>query len=182
MYYELSEIKTIRKKHNLTQSQLAKIADVSQSLIAKIEASTIDPTYSKAMKIFEALYRLENQSQPTAEKIMNKHLLFCHGNDSLKETIEKMKKFSISQLPVVENNLPIGLISEAVALDALLTHKSAAVKIKEIMIDSPPIIGKNASLQLISQLLNTYPLLIVSEKGKMLGIITKVDILTNVYK
>ncbi len=52
---ELSEIKHLRKKFGLTQSQLAKLSGVSQSLIAKIEADRIDPTFSKAQKIFEAI-------------------------------------------------------------------------------------------------------------------------------
>ena len=181
MLYELQEIKIIRKKHDLTQIQLAKLAGVSQSLIAKIEANIIDPTYSKTMRIFEALQGLDKKAQPTAEKLMNKHLLFCTANDALKEVIKKMKKFSISQLPVLENHLPIGMISEAVALDALLSNKSAESKVKEIMSDAPPVIGKDASLQIVSHLLTSYPLLIVAEKGKMLGIITKADILACVY-
>lgn len=55
MQFALEEIKQIRKKYNLTQSDLAKRSGVSQSLIAKIEAGRIDPTYSNAQKIFNAL-------------------------------------------------------------------------------------------------------------------------------
>ena len=55
MVIEIREIKEIRKKLGLTQGQLANMANVSQSLIAKIEAGRLDPTYSNATKIFEAL-------------------------------------------------------------------------------------------------------------------------------
>ena len=53
MPYELSEIKKIRKNLGLTQTQLSKRANVSQSLIAKIESGKIDPTFTKTKKIFE---------------------------------------------------------------------------------------------------------------------------------
>ena len=52
MPYELAEIKKIRKSLGLTQTDLAKRADVSQSLIAKIESEKIDPTFTKTKKIF----------------------------------------------------------------------------------------------------------------------------------
>ena len=58
MSYELSEVKVIRKKLGLTQGELAKAAGVSQSLIAKIESTKIDPTYSKVKLIFHALESL----------------------------------------------------------------------------------------------------------------------------
>ena len=59
MPYELSEIKKIRKNLGLTQTDLSKRANVSQSLIAKIEAGKIDPTFTKTKKIFETLNDLE---------------------------------------------------------------------------------------------------------------------------
>ena len=47
MIHDLSEIKNLRKKAGITQLDLARKASVSQSLIAKIEAGKIDPTYTK---------------------------------------------------------------------------------------------------------------------------------------
>ena len=63
MPYELEEIKEIRKKFGLTQGQLAQIAGVSKSLIAKIEAGRLDPTFSKAQKIFEAIDTLGKKKE-----------------------------------------------------------------------------------------------------------------------
>ena len=73
MSYELKDIKDIRKKFNLTQSDLAKKADVSQSLIAKIEAGRLDPTYSNAQKIFEALDTLTKKEETKAEARSEEH-------------------------------------------------------------------------------------------------------------
>ena len=50
MLADLSEIRILRKQHNLTQSQLARLAGVSQSLIAKLEAGLIDPGYANFRK------------------------------------------------------------------------------------------------------------------------------------
>ncbi|MBI2575829.1 helix-turn-helix domain-containing protein, partial [Candidatus Woesearchaeota archaeon] len=46
MIPELANIKTLRKKLGLTQSGFAGQVGVSQSLVAKIEAGRIDPSYS----------------------------------------------------------------------------------------------------------------------------------------
>jgi len=42
---ELSRIREIRKKLNISQRELAMKAGVSQSLIAKIEGNNIDPSF-----------------------------------------------------------------------------------------------------------------------------------------
>ena len=60
---DLGQIKLLRKALGITQHVLAKKAEVSQSIIAKIESSSIDPTYSKVCKIFEALDRLQKQEE-----------------------------------------------------------------------------------------------------------------------
>ena len=51
----LEEIERLRKKFGLTQTELAEKASVSQSLIARLEAQSVDPRYSKVASVFEAL-------------------------------------------------------------------------------------------------------------------------------
>ena len=63
----LDEIKRLRKKYHLTQQELAKRAGVSQSLIAKIEAGLLDPTYTRAEQIFGALENVEEQKELKAK-------------------------------------------------------------------------------------------------------------------
>jgi len=179
--FELNEIKRLRKNLNLTQKDLAKESGVSQSLIAKIEADKIDPTFTKAQKIIETLNNLSND-QVKAEDIMNTSLISVGPNDQLKKTIQKMKKYNISQLPVLDDKKVVGLISEAIILEALIDEKKPDSKIKEVMKDAPPIITKTASLNIITNLLREYPIILVSEKGNLKGHITKSDILTKAFK
>jgi len=180
MTIELEEIKKIRKKLGMTQTDLAKRAGVSQSLIAKIESGRIDPTYTKTKKIFSALSDLEKKEEIKAEQLMTAKIISVAPNTSIKDAINKMKKFKISQLPVIDGNKSIGLVSESTILDALLKSKDA--DIKEIMQESPPIVSKKTSIQVISNLLKHYPIVLVSEEGSLIGLITKSDLLGKLYK
>ena len=179
MPYELEEIKNIRKKLGLTQFQLAQRADVSQSLIAKIESGRLDPTYTNAKKIFTALNELEKKKELKAKDIMNKKIISVKPGDNIKSAISKMKKFQISQLPVIKEDKSVGLISESIVLKHLTEKKSDLVK--EIMEESPPIVPKETSAQAISNLLKHYPMILVSKEGNLVGLITKADLLGKLY-
>jgi len=179
--YNVEEIKHWRKKLNLTQHQLADISGVSQSLIAKVESGILDPTYSKAKKIFQTLESLEIKTQKTVKDILQKKILFVTPEDSIKQTISLMRKNEISQLPVIDNNTVTGLISETNILDAIIESKNYDTKIKEIMIEPPPTISENSSVDIASHLLKHFPLVIVAKKGKPIGILTKADILNQAY-
>ena len=175
MAYELEEVKKIRKKIGLTQTELAGRAGVSQSLIAKIESGRIDPTYTKAKKIFAALSDLEKKEEINAGQLMNSRIVSISTGTLIKEAIGRMKKNGISQLPVIDGHKLIGLVSESTLLDAMLNSK--ATQVKEIMQESPPIVSKATSIQVVSGLLKHFPLVLVSEEGKLIGLITKSDLL-----
>lgn len=180
MPYELSEIKQIRKSLGITQSELAKKASVSQSLIAKIESGKIDPTFTKTKKIFETLNYMEKKEEIKAGEVMNAKIISLSQKDDIKDSISKMKKFGISQMPVIEEHKAIGLISESTLLDALMSNKGK--KVEDIMEEAPPIVSKTASIKVISSLLHHYPMVLVSDSGKLIGLITKADLLGKLYK
>ncbi len=175
MSYEISEIKSIRKKLGMTQSELAKQANISQSLIAKIEAGILDPTYSKVRQIFDVLNSISKTKELKAKDIMNKKLIQVRPETKIKDLIKEMRRHGISQMPVIKNNTCVGLISEKILLEAFT--KKGVEKACDIMGDVPPIIAKDTPLDIISNLLKFYPIIIVSEKGTLEGIITKSDIL-----
>ncbi len=180
MPYELEEIKHIRKKLGLTQFELAQRAGVSQSLIAKTESGRLDPTYTNARKIFTALDDLEKKKELKAESIMNKKVISVDPSDDVKDAIQKMKKHQISQMPVITNHKSIGIISESIILEHLTEKKVKFVK--DIMGESPPIIPKETSSKVVSNLLRHYPMVLVSSEGELIGLITKADLLSKLYK
>ena len=180
MSYELEEVKKIRKKIGLTQSDLANRAGVSQSLIAKVESGRIDPTYTKTQKIFKALSELEKKEEIKAQEIMNNKIISVESNESVKDAISKMKKAQISQVPVIDGHKLVGLVSESTILESLLQKKNNYVK--DIMQDAPPIVSKASSIQVVTNLLKHYPMVLVSEGGSLVGLVTKADLIGKLYK
>jgi len=180
MTYELEEIRKIRKKLGMTQTELANRAGVSQSLIAKIESGRIDPTYTKTKKIFAALSELEKKEEVKAEQLMASRIISVASGTPIKEAIGKMKKSQISQLPVIDSHKLVGLVSESIILEALLNQKGSEVK--DVMQEAPPIVSKTTSMQVVSNLLKHYPMVLVSEGGRLVGLITKSDLLERLYK
>ena len=179
MITELEQIKSLRKKFGLTQSQLAKMANVSQSLIAKIEAGRIDPTYSNVKKIFTALNDLGKKRELKSSDIMNEKIVSVSPEDDIEESIKKMKKFNISQMPVINDHKSIGLVSEAIVLEGILNKKGK--KISDIMTDSPPVVPLSTSADAILNLLQFAPMILVSDDGKLKGVITKADVIEKMY-
>ena len=181
--FEIKEVKDLRKKFGLTQTQLAKQAGVSQSLIAKIEAGKIDPTYSNAKKLFDTLLRINNEHELKAKDIMNQKIIFINSRERLKDVIKKMKKHEISQLPVIDEQRVVGLITESSIIEHLVGDElpnPTEQPVEKIMDQSPPIITPNTSLSIVSTLLKHFPLLLVAEKGIHKGLITKADLIRKI--
>lgn len=170
----ISEIKQKRKTIGITQKDLANESDVSQSMIAKIEAGILDPSYTNAIKIFDALNRLESKDALTAEDIMNKTVRSVTPDRSVPHIISLLKQNGFSQLPVIKDSVVLGIITEQSLLDSFSSPEKTA---EEIMEDVPPIIPKTMSIDIIISLLHSYPLLLIKEKGKIKGVITKSDVL-----
>ena len=112
---------------------------------------------------------------------MNTKLVYVDPNDNFLAISKKMKKYEISQLPVVDEEKIVGYVSEAMILDAFSKNNSD-FKAKEIMEESVPTISGKATATVISDLLKFYPMVLVMEQGKIQGVITKADIIRKAFK
>jgi len=178
----LQEIKRLRKKYHLTQKDLAIRSGVSQSLIAKIEAGRIDPTFTKTQFIFQALDQLREKEELKAKDVMHKKVNFADVDDSLDQIIKIIKSKNISQLPVLSNENVCGLITESTILKKVMEspHKAHSLKAGDIMEDSPPIVSLKTGLKTLLNLLQENQIVLVSDKGKVKGVISRSDLLGRV--
>ena len=181
MFPTLEDIAKKRRQLGLKQSELAKLAGVSQSLIAKLEAGTIDSSYTKVKTIFDVLERLEAKTKIQAGKVLHKEVVGIQKNEPVSKVVQLMKSHGYSQLPVFDGKQPVGSISERTILRQILAGKDLAqismLPTVDVMEEAFPQVAEDAPLSLYSSLLQVYSAVLVSKKGKVVGIITKADLL-----
>ena len=181
MLPSLEEVGKRRRIVGLTQQKLARLAGVSQSLIAKLESHKIDPSYAKVKAIFDALERLQTDTEVKADQVLQKKVVGVQKNDPISKAVQTMAKYGYSQLPVFENAHAVGIISEKTIVGKVSAGKDLSevskLSVGDVMEEAFPQVGEDAPLPLISNLLQVYPAVLISTKGKVVGIITKADLL-----
>jgi len=111
-----------------------------------------------------------------ARDICTRDVICVEVSDPLSRAINLMKEYGISQLPVLKNGSPIGSISESTITRKLERVKSTAMPVGEIMDEAFPMIPEEASLNIVRQLLQEYPAVLLQKDGRITGIVTKADL------
>jgi|WetSurMetagenome_2_1015567.scaffolds.fasta_scaffold184678_2 predicted transcriptional regulator len=174
----ISEIKRLRKLNDLTQSELSRLAGVSQSLVAKIESGNIDASYTNIQKIFDCLDALKQKKELKAADVMTRKIYSIAGKASVSEAVRKMRQHEISQIPVVESGKVLGLITETDIIARISGGRNPAeLLVMDAAEEAPPTISGKAPLSAVTELLKYAPLVLVLEKGRLKGVITKADVL-----
>jgi predicted transcriptional regulator len=176
------DLRRLRKRYGLTQKALAQKSGVSQSLISRIENKTVDPRLSTIRKIFEAIIFLQNK-EGTARDVMHGSVITINALESVQKAIDLMKKNAISQLPVLKDDKIIGSIRESTLINRFSKSKNTETffssSVYNIM-DEPFItVEPNITVDtVVDLLLKGNPAIIVLEQKKIIGIITKIDVLS----
>lgn len=168
-----SILRKMRLEAGLTQSQLAKLVGVSQAHIAKIEGEKVDPRLSTVNKILEVL---TSKKRKTCEEIMTRDVIVTSPKEKIKKVSEIMIKHAISQLPVIENGRVIGMVTEEGIVKNLSSNISEKT-VENIMEPPLPSVSENTDLITVRSILRTHPGVLVTRKGKLVGIITRSDLL-----
>lgn len=182
MLPQLDEIPRKRKALGLTQSRLAQLAGVSQSIIAKIESGTVDPSYSIAKRLVEALEKESIQvSRPRVSEIMSRPVISVSRTQLVRDAVDMMRKRGYSQLPVFDGNRCVGSISEKTILDRAARGEPLESllnnRVRDIM-DSPlPMVNDDTPLEMVLGLLQGNYGVLVTKGESTIGILTKSDIL-----
>jgi len=108
-----------------------------------------------------------------------------HPNETVREAIDVMREYGVSQMPVVKQEPPVvaaevvGSVGEKDLLDALFGGRAAlADRIEQHMSPPLPIVGSGEPVAKAIQELETAGALLVLVDGKPRGIITRQDLLS----
>jgi cystathionine beta-synthase len=111
-------------------------------------------------------------------------LVHGHPNETIREAIDILREYGVSQMPVVRAEPPVtagevvGSVSEKALMDALFTgHASLADAVEPHMSPPLPIIGSGEPVTAATAALTDADALLVHVDGKPAGIITRQDLL-----
>jgi len=186
MLPEISEIGKRRRRLGVTQTQLAKLAGVSQSLIAKIEASKVDPSFSNVKRLSDALEELEKHERASAKDILTSSIISVKKSDLVSGAIKLIQSKGISQLPVMDGEHIIGSFSEGTVTELLASgtdfSRLSKMRVGQVMDEPFPTVREDTPITAITPLLQYNSAVLVMRSGKMQGIITKANLLKAIRK
>lgn len=168
----VEEIKSKRKKLDLTQKDLSKRVGVSQSLIAKLEQKKNIPNYQTMNKIYDFLERKINNVQKNAGELANTEIISLSPKDTRKAAAELMDEKNLAAVPVEEDGNFIGVVRSS-----SLTLFSEETPVKEIMDYSFSIVSNETSQEAVRSLYKNDDLILVHEKGEIIGFISGKDLI-----
>jgi predicted transcriptional regulator len=178
---ELPTSEDLRERRNeldLTQSELAARADVSQPLIARIEGGDVDPRLSTLRRIVNALEEAEGGIK-RADDLMHSPVYGIEPDDSIAYAIETMNQEGYSQLPVIRDDYPVGIVSLSDIRHAE-DDDPGELPVADVMRESITTVTRSATIDEIDTHLDHHEAVIVIEDGQMVGIITDADVAAHI--
>ncbi len=178
-----SDIKRIRKSLDITQTELASASGVSQSTIAKIERGNISPSYDIVVRLFETLdgMRHTDGRTLTAADVASEKVVTIQSSDRVHQASDLMRSTGYSQLPVLKGEIPVGSISERGIFELLrqgsTMEQLGQTVISKVMDESFPVVVDSTPIQSVTSLMSNSSAVLVSKKGRIVGVITSADIL-----
>jgi len=111
-------------------------------------------------------------------------LVHTHPTETVRDAIEILHEFGVSQMPVVGAEPPVrigevaGSVSERDLLDAVFAGKAQlSDRVDRHMADPLPLIGAGESVESAQQALQSDDALMVVEDGQPVGVLTRHDLL-----
>src|SRR2546427_13189374 len=173
------QLKRLRLQLGMTQARLARDAEVSQSLVAKIEAGMVDPAFSSLKAISEALSSSRATTERKAADVMSSPVISVQITEKLSDCIALMKKRGISQMPVLEGGRSVGSITESGIL-TLLAESCEPVKVlsqpvRKFMGPALPVVNGDTPTGALLSLFGYVPAVLVSSGEEIEGGIAQID-------
>lgn len=163
-----------RKELQLTQRAVAEEADISYSMLNRMEKHNQDANYRTVYRVWEVINNAQQREMATAQDLMNSPIEYAHSGETHESVAERMQELAVSQLPVENDGEIVGHISERLLMD----NDDHSVTVDELMdeplMSVPHTTGRDA---LRAIFFDGNSAVVVTEKGEPVGIVTPADLI-----
>jgi cystathionine beta-synthase len=110
----------------------------------------------------------------------SQQVITASPKDSLKSVIQRMKQQGISQLPVLDEEKFIGIVHEKDVLNHVLQGEAKPdMPVASLVETQFSAVDLNTNIATLCALFNTSQVAVVLEKGSLVGIVTKIDLISH---
>ncbi len=181
-------IRNARRSLGISQKELAGMCKLSQSTIARLETDIVklNPSYGVVYNVMEKLAKegtavsRARLAGKVAEDIMHRNVVTINENETLEKAIKIVRNYDFAYVPVTNANKDVvGTLNQKRLLDAATQHPEqvSSIKIEKIIEPALPQVHKETGIILLKPILEAFGAVLVTEKGKIVGIITIYDML-----
>lgn len=105
-------------------------------------------------------------------------LVSSSSEDTIGAALNRMEEFNVSQIPVIDDNKSLGTLTEADVMSKIIDNPAIIdKKVCEIMDKAYPVIDESDDIKQGIQNLKKSPAILVSQYGRIIGILTRYDVL-----
>jgi cystathionine beta-synthase len=106
------------------------------------------------------------------------HLVSVSPNHTVRDAIQLMNSYGLSQLPVLDEGRSVGSLREGKLMAKLLDNRELMQsQVGDVMEKGFPVISEDVGLESARKYLRNSPAILVEEYGRIIGIITRHDVL-----
>jgi cystathionine beta-synthase len=106
------------------------------------------------------------------------HIVSVGPDHKVADSLQMMKTYGLSQLPVLEEGRSVGSVREGRLMAKLLDNRDLLQSpVSEVMDKAFPVVNEDVSVEAAVKYLKSSPALLVEEYGRIVGIVTRQDVL-----
>lgn len=106
------------------------------------------------------------------------NMISATATETIGEALARLEQYNVSQIPVLDENRSVGALTEADLMSMIIDDPATIdKKVSEVMGKPYPVIDESEDIRHGIQYLKESPAILVSQYGRLIGILTRYDVL-----